>query len=102
MSEIREQLPEKSGELGRLRWKCRRGMLELDKILLSFLDQYYIDLSVTQKALFQRLLAEQDALLYSWFIKKNVPEDTEIASMVSSILMSYRPWGPLEEVGDHS
>ena len=31
-------------ELARLRWKCRRGMLELDLLLRDFLDSGYQDL----------------------------------------------------------
>ncbi|MCW9022639.1 MAG: succinate dehydrogenase assembly factor 2, partial [Sedimenticola sp.] len=32
--------------LGQLRWQCRRGMLELDYILVGFLDQHFTDLAL--------------------------------------------------------
>ena len=41
---------------GRLRWRCRRGMLELDLVLAQFLQLHGARLTVPQ-------LAELDALL---------------------------------------
>ena len=46
--------------LHRLRWKCRRGMLELDEILSRFLDQHYQELSAEEIATFSDLLEMQD------------------------------------------
>ena len=74
-----------SGERGRLRWKCRRGMLELDLVLLPFLDKHYDKLTAQQKKTFERLLEEQDPTLQSWFMHSIVPEDKEIADMVDYI-----------------
>lgn len=48
------------GEGDRLRWRCRRGMLELDLILLRFLEQSYPHLSEAEKAAFARLLELAD------------------------------------------
>jgi len=75
----------KSGKSGRLRWKCRRGMLELDLLLLSFLDKHYANLSDHEKEVFERLLDEEDPVLQSWFMRQVVPEDNETASMVEYI-----------------
>ena len=76
---------EKSGERGRLRWKCRRGMLELDLVLLPFLDHHYEGLSDQKKIIFERLLEEQDPVLQSWFMHQVVPQDNELAAMVDYI-----------------
>jgi len=43
-------------ELNRLRWHCRRGMLELDLLLEGFLDEGYTDLDDDGRRLFARLL----------------------------------------------
>ena len=43
-------------EIERLRWQCRRGMLELDLLLNRFLESAYADLSVQQRTDFVRLL----------------------------------------------
>ena len=74
-----------SGDTGRLRWKCRRGMLELDLVLLPFLDEHYAPLSEYQKQIFERLLEEEDPVLQSWFMRHKVPEDKKLAAMVEYI-----------------
>lgn len=74
-----------SGERGRLRWKCRRGMLELDMVLLPFLDAHYDELTSAQKASFEILLEKEDPVLQSWFMQQVLPEDREMAAMVDYI-----------------
>jgi len=48
------------GELDRIRWHCRRGMLELDLVLARFLDRHFGDLSPSQKEAFKALLEYPD------------------------------------------
>lgn len=50
----------------RLRWLCRRGMLELDTWLGRFLDQRYSDLPPDQQVAFARLLGQDDMVLFDW------------------------------------
>lgn len=73
-------------KLGRLRWKCRRGMLELDIMLLDFFDQCYTDLSVEQQACFERLLDEDDTDLYTWILGHGQPSDPEFAALIAAIV----------------
>ena len=40
----------------RLRWQCRRGMLELDLLLQSFLENKYYELDDLEQQDFNRLL----------------------------------------------
>ena len=47
----------------RLRWRCRRGMLELDLILLRFLDEEYPRLSAADRQAFEAMLAWHDDTL---------------------------------------
>ncbi len=75
----------KSGNYGRLRCRCRRGMLELDLVLFPFLDKYYEHLSDHEKQVFERLLEEEDPVLQSWFMRQVIPEDREMAAMVECI-----------------
>ena len=67
------------GEHARLRWQCRRGMLELDQLLSTFLEQGYERLSGEHKVLFHRLLEEDDTRLYEWFFQhpEGAPPDYE-------------------------
>ena len=53
----------------RLRWQCRRGMLELDALLLAFLEQEYDHLPGELQRSFQRLLEEDDPLLFRWLFE---------------------------------
>ncbi|MDB5810892.1 MAG: hypothetical protein JWN94_3014 [Betaproteobacteria bacterium] len=48
------------GELGKLRWHCRRGLLELDIILERFNARHLELLDADQLALFRELLALGD------------------------------------------
>lgn len=38
----------------RIRWQCRRGMLEIDAILLPFFDKHFDALSDPEKISFER------------------------------------------------
>ena len=44
----------------RIEWDCRRGMLELDKVIMPFYKQHFEQLSEHKKAIFVRLLACSD------------------------------------------
>lgn len=70
----------------RLRWACRRGMLELDILFEPFVDEAYDDLSDQNKAIFERLLVCQDPDLFAWFMGHKKCEDAELNSMVQLIL----------------
>ncbi len=47
-------------EIDRLRWSCRRGLLELDLVLQRFLREEYPLLGDEQKQTFSRLLGLPD------------------------------------------
>ncbi|MFT6208246.1 MAG: antitoxin CptB [Colwellia sp.] len=70
----------------RLRWACRRGMLELDILFMPFVDEAYDLLSEKDKQTFERLLEEQDPELFAWFMGHKVCEDKELNAMVQKIL----------------
>jgi len=63
------QLQLESLALSRLRWQCRRGMLELDLILNLFLEQAYLNLTDFEQKTFQDLLAFPDPTLYMWLLR---------------------------------
>jgi len=69
----------------RLRWQCRRGMLELDLLLNRFLDIGFADLNPTQRANFNRLLAYQDQILYDWLMGHAVPADPTLRDLLQRI-----------------
>lgn len=76
--------------LARLKWACRRGMLELDVLLLPFVEQAFDELSYEQQETFERLLTSDDPDLYAWAMGHQTCEDTALAEMVSMIINRVR------------
>lgn len=72
-------------ELARMRWKCRRGMLELDLLLRDFLGSGYQDLDEAGQRLFDRILDYPDAVLLEWMMGRIRPTDTDVAQLVDKI-----------------
>lgn len=73
-----------SADMNRLRWRCRRGLLELDVLLREFLDQRYADLSDSERIAFERLLGEADQSLSDWFGGATPPPD-DLKRIISEI-----------------
>lgn len=59
--------------LRRLRWQCRRGLLELDVMFVRFLEQRYCALNETEQGAFQRLLEQPDQTLLGWLQGQQEP-----------------------------
>jgi antitoxin CptB len=73
-------------ELKRMWWHSRRGMLELDLLLLPFATDRLAGLDEDQQKIYQRLLEQEDQDLFSWLIEKEVAPDEELKQMVQQIL----------------
>lgn len=64
-------------EADRIRWRCRRGMLELDIVLQRFLEKHYVQLSESQCREFETLLSLPDHDLWAMMMAENdVPDAT--------------------------
>jgi antitoxin CptB len=72
-------------ELGRLRWRCRRGMRELDQLLGWYLDERYPQVDNATKAAFVILLEEADPDLWSWLQGVQTPRDADWRRIVDEI-----------------
>jgi antitoxin CptB len=72
-------------ELRRLRWRCRRGMRELDQLLGRYLDREWKQASESQRGVFLRLLETEDDKLWHWFMGSESATDGEIAQLVERI-----------------
>jgi antitoxin CptB len=66
----------------RIRWRCRRGLLELDLVLSKFLDGPYKSLSPEQLAVFNVILSYGDNDLWDLLSHKQAAESQEIARLV--------------------
>jgi antitoxin CptB len=82
-------------ELRRLRWQCRRGMLELDLLFNRFLESGYKDLTERGKAEFLRLLSYQDQILQDWLIGQAVPAEPAMCDLVARIKSAGWARGPV-------
>jgi antitoxin CptB len=69
---------------GRLRWQCRRGMLELDVILNRFLDQHWGDIDNDLKEELELLLVNSDQQLQKWLCE-GMEADNEVKNIVSRL-----------------
>lgn len=69
----------------RLRWACRRGMLELDVLLGNFLEEAYLQASAEDQALFVKLLNCNDQELFMWLTGKEAVSQSELAHIVEKI-----------------
>ena len=78
-------LPPPLPDIERLRWQCRRGMLELDYLLRDFLDCGYGELSDRRKRDFVRLLELADPVLYDWLMGGEAPEEPAMRDLIGLI-----------------
>ncbi|HGM5579718.1 TPA: succinate dehydrogenase assembly factor 2 [Pseudomonas putida] len=78
-------------ELNRLFWHSRRGMLELDVLLVPFTQEVYSSLSEADRELYRRLLTCEDQDMFGWFMERNESEDPELQRMVRIILDRVQP-----------
>jgi len=69
-------------ELDRLRWHCRRGMLELDLVLSRFLERSFRELPPDQVAAFKALLQQSDSVLWDLVSGRLEPESGATATIV--------------------
>lgn len=69
----------------RVRWACRRGMLELDLFLLPFFDNVYHDLSDQEQQHFQTLLEAADTEIQLWLTNQDKPEDEHLRAIIKKI-----------------
>lgn len=73
-------------EQSRFRWRCRRGMRELDVLLERYMDRRYGQAGATERAAFQALLELQDPLLIDYLMGRVEASDPEVADVVARIL----------------
>ena len=73
------------GDPGRLLWRCRRGMKELDVILERFARQGLTRACAAERRAFERLLGLPDPLLAGYFLGEERPADPELRLLADRI-----------------
>ena len=74
-------------QMGKLRWRCRRGMKELDLLTLGYLERHYPTAPVEEQQAFAELLELQDPLLMSYMVGRETPADATTARVVGVMRM---------------
>ena len=74
--------------LERARWRCRRGMLELDIVLQRFLDRDYLQLNNQQLEQFERLLDLPDNDLWDLVTGRQVATDSRLLIVLNLLQKS--------------
>ncbi len=72
-------------EYKKLAWHSRRGMRELDLLLLPFVESVLPVLAAEQQNLYERLLEEEDQDLFSWLVLREPARDAGLQSLVDQI-----------------
>ena len=73
-------------EESRLRWQCRRGMRELDELLIRYLESRYPVADDDEKAAFRTVLELQDTELNGYLLQRQTPSSESAANVIKLIL----------------
>ena len=65
-------------EMSRLRWLCRRGMKELDVVMLRYLENSYETATAAEQERFRELLQMSDPDLYNLLLGREVTDDPDL------------------------
>jgi antitoxin CptB len=72
-------------QMGRLRWRCRRGMRELDELLTNYLSERFAAADPAEQAAFQELLDCPDVDLNAYCLGQRVPASPALRDLVIRI-----------------
>ena len=72
-------------ELKRIRWRCRRGMRELDQLFGRYLDCGWAQASEAERGVFLQLLDCEDDKLWRWFMGYEACPDAQQAQLIAHI-----------------
>jgi len=75
--------------LGMLEWHCRRGMKELDFLLLRYLRERHPTAAAEERAAFVQFLELPDPELVRYLLAGDVPENPHHAALCRSLLRAY-------------
>jgi antitoxin CptB len=73
----------------RLRWQCRRGLRELDVLLIRYLDRRFEQADARERAAFERLLDLQDPQIMALVIGRDVPADSDLANVLARLTQPH-------------
>jgi antitoxin CptB len=69
-------------DLDRVRWQCRRGLLELDLVLARFVERHFFSLAAAEQESFKRLLEYPDNDLWDLIAGRREPQAGEPLGLI--------------------
>jgi antitoxin CptB len=73
------------GETGRLAWRCRRGMKELDLVLTRYLRERWAAATLGERASFERILDLPDPLLAAYLTGRERSPDVDVQQLLDQM-----------------
>ena len=73
-------------EISRLRWRCRRGMRELDMLLLGYVENHYLQAQPAEQQAFRRLLTTPDPDILALLTGRALADDEHLAYVIKRLL----------------
>jgi antitoxin CptB len=89
-SRVTEVQSDQEIEAKRLKWHSRRGMLELDVLLVPFAEKAWSRLGPEDQVAYKLLLDQEDTDLFAWFLERQEPQDPVLARAVRLVLEHAR------------
>lgn len=66
----------------KLEWACRRGMRELDKMIMPFYQNHFDSLTAAQQQTFAEMLTYPDPELFRWVMHQLPAPTQEITDLI--------------------
>lgn len=77
-----------SVELRKLEWRCRRGMKELDLLLVRYLKTHHTGAPIAERQAFEQFLELPDPEIARYLVAGDVPDDPKLAALCRRITES--------------
>lgn len=77
---------DEGARLRQLRWRCRRGMRELDVLLMGYMDRDYVAASPRVQRAFEQLLSMQDPDIQALLAGRLTVDDAALNELVQRLL----------------
>jgi antitoxin CptB len=74
-----------AADTARIRWRCRRGVKELDVLMERFAARCLPRLSPPQAEILARLLEEADPDILDWILERRAPADPAYGPLLTQL-----------------
>ena len=78
-------------EVKRLYWHSRRGMWELDQLLVPFVEERYLQLDEADRERYRLLLDCEDQDIFGWCMRPAEPDNPDLKRIIELVLEHAKP-----------